>query len=125
MERNLCRDSGCPGYCCENIDIEVTRCERSRLFPKATHVGSINELAEIKEAKTPGVFYTEYEREGLKGDFYIVSLNGVCPNRLADGSCSKHEERGYAARNFRIGSDDCNAIRREHGLTPIYNEPVE
>lgn len=125
MERNICTESGCLGYCCENIDIEVTRCKRSRLFPKAKHVENVKELADIKKAKTPGVFYTEYERENLKGDFYIVSVNGVCPNRLSDGSCSKHDERGYAARNFRIGCDDCNAIRREHGLSPIFTDPVE
>lgn len=125
MERNPCVASGCPGYCCENIDIEVTRCERSRLFPKAKHVGSISELAELKKSQESGIFYTEYEREGLRGDFYIVTLNGPCPNRLNDGSCAKHEERGYAARNFRIGCPDCNAIRKEHGLAPIFIEPVE
>lgn len=125
MERNPCTDSGCLGYCCEDIDIEVSGCERTRLFSKAKHVGSIHDLAKIKRDKTPGVFYTEYERPGLEGDFYAVSLNGPCPNRLPDGSCSRHDERTYAARSYQIGCDDCNAIRREHGLAPIFTEPVE
>ncbi len=126
MERNRCTDSGCYGYCCENIDIEVTGCERTRLFPKAKHVDSIKELADIKYSKIPGVFYTEYSREGLEGgDFYVVSLNGPCPNRLPDGDCSRHEEREYAARHFSIGSTDCNTIRSEHHIPPIFIEPVE
>lgn len=126
MERNRCTDSGCLGYCCQNIDIEITKSERTRLFPKAREVGSISELANINTAKTPGVFYTKYSRDGLKnGDFYIISINGPCPNRLPNGSCSKHEEREYAARNFSIGCSDCNAIRAEHSLHPIFVEPVE
>ena len=126
MERNRCTDSGCSGYCCENIDIEVTKWERTRIFPKAKHADSIRELADIKDSKIPGVFYTEYTREGLEGEgFCIVSLNGPCPNRLPKGGCSKHEEREYAARNFSVGCPDCNAIRAEHHLPPIFIEPVE
>lgn len=125
MERNHCTLSGCMGYCCENIDIEVTRYERSRLFQKAKHVDTLSELVDIKKAQTPGIFYTEYEREGLEGDFYIVSINGPCLNRLPNGSCAKHEEREYAARNFNIGCPDCNEIRYEHDLAPIFIEPVE
>ena len=122
----MCTDSGCYGFCCENIDIEVTKWERSRIFPRAVHVDSITELADIKDSKIPGVFYTEYAREGLEGgDFYVVSLNGPCPNRLSKGGCSKHEEREHAARNFPIGCSDCNAIRAEHNLPPIFTEPVE
>lgn len=126
MERNLCVESGCPGYCCQDIVIEFTKCERTRMFPKANYVHSIKELSDIKYAKIPGVFYTEYSREGLEGgDFYIVAINGPCPNRLPDGSCSNHVEREYAARRFKIGCKDCNEIRKEHGLAPIFIEPVE
>lgn len=122
MERNLCLESGCKGYCCENIDIEVTGCERTRLFPKAKAVSSIKQLVEIKKSGVSGVFYTKYEREGLEGDFYIVCINGPCPNRLEDGSCAKHSERSYAARNFKIGSRECNEIRLSHGLPTIADE---
>lgn len=104
------------------MDIELTRSERTRLFPKAKHVPSIAELAEIKKSQTPGVFYTEYETEELKGDFYIAVINGPCPNRLPDGNCSKHSERSYAARNFQMGCEDCDAIRCEHSLAPISKE---
>jgi len=57
--------------------------------------------------------------------FVVLSLNGSCPNRTAEGGCSKHEEREYAAKNFKIGSYDCNEIRKENGLVPIYIEPIE
>jgi hypothetical protein len=119
-ERNLCTDSECPGFCCRDIDIEVTKWERSRLFPKAVRVESISALAKVKSSGKPGVFYTEYSRKGLEGgDFYVVSINGICPNRLPNGNCAKHGEREYAAKNFVIGSTDCNEIRKEHGLSPI------
>lgn len=126
MERNLCVNSGCLGYCCENIDIEITGCERTRLFPKAKHVETEAKLAKIKRAGTPGVFYTEYSREGLKGgNFYVIVLNGPCPNRLSNGACSRHSEREHAAKNFTLGCSDCNAIRKEHKLAPVFVEPVE
>lgn len=126
MERNPCVASGCSGYCCEDIYLDVTGCERTRLFKKAKHVETVNELINIKKSGNPGIFYTENSNEKLgDGDFYLLAINGPCPNRLADGSCAKHEERGYAARNFRIGCSDCNAIRGEHGLAPIFIEPVE
>jgi hypothetical protein len=125
-EKNRCVESGCPGFCCFNIDIEVTASERRRIFPKAIEVESIVALAKVKEKGTRGVFYTKYTRKGLeRGDFYVVTINGMCPNKLANGNCDKHEEREHAARNFRIGSPDCNDIRAEHGLPPIYFEAVE
>lgn len=80
----------------------------------------------LKKEKEPGVFYSRYRRKHLReSGFVVVSLNGPCPNRAPDGGCVKHEEREHAARNFRIGSVDCNAIRKEHCLAPIYIEPVE
>ena len=126
MERNKCLESGCPGYCCENIDIIITKSEQTRLFKKAKEVASIGELAKIKEDEVLGAFYTKYASKELgNGDFFVIALNGPCPNRTTNGECSMHEERSYPARNFKIGSPDCNEIRKEHGLPPIFVEPVE
>lgn len=125
-ERNLCAASGCPGYCCQNIDLEMTKLERKRIFPNAIRVDTMEELAEKKNQKEPGVFYTRYRRKHL-GDsgFVVTAINGACPNKEEDGNCIKHEERSHAARNFKIGCHDCNEIRKEHGLGPLFFEPVE
>jgi len=55
----------------------------------------------------------------------ILAINGSCPNRAKDGNCKIHKNREHAAKNFKFGIDDCNAIRKNHGLGPIYLEPVE
>jgi len=126
LERNPCIASGCHGLCCQNRDLELTKFERTRLFPKAIKVGTLETLAVLKKEKVSGVFYSRYRRKHLgPSGFVVVSLNGPCPNRNTDGSCQKHEEREHAARNFKIGSPDCNKIRKENGLPPIFIEPVE
>lgn len=126
MERNLCLESGCRGFCCEDIFIEITKAEKTRLFPKVKEVSSKEELIKIKKSDNPGIFCLPYTREELEGgDFFLIAINGPCPNRLPNGGCSKHEEREYAARNFAIGCEDCNEIRCEHSLGPIFFEPVE
>lgn len=124
-DRNSCVESGCRGYCCEDIDVIVTKFERRRLFPKSQRVGTLRELEERKTERQ-GVFYTCWRRKPLDGaGFNVIAINGSCPNRLPDGSCKKHEEREHAARNFKIGCQECNDIREEHGLAPIFFEPVE
>ena len=124
-ERNLCVESGCKGYCCEDIDLTATKFERHRLFPKAKRLNTIRELEMIKGKET-GVFYTGYRNKMLgNSGVVIISINGPCPNRTPDGDCRKHSEREHAARRFKIGCEDCNAIREEHNLPPIYIEPVE
>ena len=124
-ERNRCLESGCKGYCCQDIDLEITEPERKELFPEAQKVPSIKKLAELKRSEM-GLFYADYERPGLEGpDFRILAINGPCPNRAKDGNCTRHNIREHAAKNFKFGSDDCNAIRKDHGLGPIFLEPVE
>jgi len=119
-ERNFCTESGCPGLCCQNMYLELTKFERTRLFPHAVRVNTIKELLELRNGNIPGVFYTRFRRSYLRqSGFIIASLIGPCPNRAPDGSCTKHEEREHAARNFIIGCTDCNEIRASHGLAPI------
>lgn len=125
-ERNRCLESGCRGFCCQDIDLELTKAERKELFPKAKRVFSIKELAKLKLNRNKGLFYTDYEKPGFEGlSFQLLSINGPCPNRTKEGNCNIHDIREHAAKNFKFGSDDCNAIRKDHGLGPIYLEPVE
>ena len=125
-ERNRCLESGCKGYCCQDIDLEITKAEVKELFPSAVRVFSIKELAKLKQIHKKGLYYTDYQRPGLEGpNFRILSINGPCPNRAKDGNCSIHKNREHAAENFKFGSDDCNDIRKEHGLGPVYLDLVE
>ena len=125
-ERNRCIDSGCRGFCCQNIDLEIRNDERKQIFPSAVRVDTLDALGWVKRQKVSGVFYTRYRKARLRsGKYSVIAINGPCPNRNKDGSCLKHDEREAAARNFNIGSADCNAIRQENGLAPIYFEPVE
>jgi hypothetical protein len=124
-ERNRCFESGCPGFCCQDIDLEATKFERRRVFPKAQRVQTLREIEEAK-GKNPGVFFSRIRRKHLgNSGFVIVSINGGCPNRRQDGTCIEHDEREHAARNFVFGNFDCNAIRAEHDLPPVFVEPVE
>ena len=120
MERNLCLESGCLGYCCQDNFLEVTESERNRLFKDAKYVPSKDDLLDIQEDKIPGVFYTKHSRKELEpGIFFMLYISGPCPHRLSNGSCSQHIERSHAARNLLIGSKECNDIRSDHGLPPI------
>jgi hypothetical protein len=126
LEKNPCTASGCPGLCCQNIDLEIRNDERKRVFPGAVHVETLDALGWVKGQKVNGVFYTRYRKARLKsGEYSVIAINGPCPNRTSEGGCAKHGEREAAARNFKIGSFECNEIRKENGLPPIYLEPVE
>lgn len=124
-KENLCIASGCLGFCCQDIDLEITGPERREIFPTAQKVLSIKKLARIKEEQEVGLFYLAgYERPGLEGlDFCLLTINGPCPNITLEGNCSKHTIREHAAINFQFGSEDCNSIRKEHGLAPIQLMP--
>lgn len=91
----------------------------------AIRVSSVKELRQIKRSQI-GLFYADYERPDLDGpDFRLLAINGPYPNRMENGNCAIHNYREHAAKNFKFGSDDCNDIRKENGLGPIYLEPVE
>lgn len=119
MSENKCLESGCPGLCCWDTDIEVTDFERKRLFPKAVHLKSLKELRQGPLEK--GFCYyakLKNSRLGLSG-FSEVGWVGPCVNQLPNGDCGKYDERAHAGRNFRYGSKECNIVRLEHGLKPV------
>lgn len=120
LERNACTASGCPGLCCQNIDMEIRNDERKRIFPTAVRIDTLGALDWVKRQKVPGVFYTRYRKARLKsGKYSIIAINGPCPNREPNGNCSVHKDRESAALNFKIGNSKCNDIRQENGLGPI------
>lgn len=126
-ERNLCKESGCPGLCCQDIDLEITGAERREIFSIAQKVGTAKELLVLRQNNVKGLFYiSNYRRPGLNyPNFCLLAINGPCPNKTSDGDCIKHANREHAAINFRFGSFDCNKTRKEHGLAPVFIEPVE
>lgn len=106
LERNPCIASGCLGYCCQDIDQEISASALKEIFPTAQKVSSIKKLAELEFSEEPGLFYIDnYESDELKGpDYCLLAINGPCPNRDEKGNCSVHEHGEPAAINFKIGS---------------------
>lgn len=125
MHENICLKSGCPGFCCQDTDMRVTRSELRRLWPGVVHLDTLKELRSGHLEK--GFPYCARLRIKELGEcgFYEVGWVGNCPNQLPDGSCKKYSEREYAARNFKFGSEECNKVRRSYGLPPVFVEPTE
>ena len=125
MVENKCVESGCRGLCCKDTDIQVTIFERRRLFKRPIRVPTLKELRSGNLVE--GFCY--YARLRLKkfgtAGFYEVGWNGACPNLTPEGNCNKHFDREQAARDFKFGSKECNAVRIENGLSPVFCEPVE
>jgi hypothetical protein len=123
MHENICLKSGCPGLCCRDTDIQVTKYELKRLWPNVIYLDTLKELrsGQLEE----GIPYCARLRTKKLGDsgFFEVGWMGNCPNLLPDGTCKHYEEREHAARNFKFGSIDCNNVRVSYGLPPV--EPVE
>ena len=125
MNKNLCIESGCKGYCCHDTCIEVTDSERTRLFPDAIPLQTLDELKHGNLMRETA-YFVRYRRSRLgRTGFKMVGWIGKCPNLTSDGNCKKHSEREYAARNFKFGSRECNSVRTEYGLPPVFVEPVE
>lgn len=123
---NPCVASGCLGNCCKNIFLELTVFERKKIFPKAVRVNSLRNLNQHRE-KIPGVYYTSVRRKKFSCSGMVEALIvGDCSHLQDNGNCNIHKERSHAARNFQIGSELCNEIRKSHNLPiMIQREPVE
>ena len=123
-ERNHCLESGCKGYCCEDTTIYDSEAVILETFPNTKEVNTW-QLQKAMDGKfQDGVYYQYDGRDSVPG-MAIARIAGHCPNRAKDGNCTIHESREHAAKNFKFGSADCNAIRKDHGLGSIYLEPVE
>ena len=89
------------------------------LAPK-TFIGrrSNNQDSCAAEKIKEGVYFLRnYKTKELdRGNFVLITLKGKCPHLKDDGNCNVHSERTHAARNFKIGCEDCNEIRKKHGL---------
>lgn len=122
---NPCAQSGCKGYCCYDINIEVTISERRRLWPNASRVNTVKKV-EYAPGFTDWVYYTRVRKIHLTlpnkkhNGFVLVGIVGKCPNLDAEtGACLMHQEREHAARNYKIGDEDCTQIRRKHSLPDL------
>ena len=125
-EKNPCLISGCHGYCCKNIVLEMTDHEIKRLFPNAIKVNSLKESNE-KPKDIPNIYFRSIRRKKFScNGINEVTIIGNCPHLDKKGNCNEHAERSHAARNFIIGSKLCNEIRQMHNLPiMIPKEPVE
>jgi hypothetical protein len=118
-ETNPCIASGCLGNCCKNIFLELTIFEKNKLFPRAIRVNSLKELNQVPR-DIHAVYYTSVRRKKFSCNGMVETfIVGECPHLKQDGNCNVHKERSHAARNFQIGSDLCNEIRKSYGLSTI------
>ena len=113
MERNLCKESDCNGACCRDIFIVDTENVFLGCFPDAVEI-SRSEFESVK-CIGEGVYYFF---DGANG-FVNGRVNGTCPNLSSEGDCISWDSRTRAARNFEMGSDECNKIRSECGLPQV------
>ncbi len=123
-ERNRCLESGCRGFCCQDITIYDAEEVILKTFPNAKEVNTWQLQKAINGKLSNGVYYQYDGRDPVPG-MAIARVAGPCPNKVKDGNCNIHDIREHAAENFKFGGGECNAIRRENGLGPIYLEPVE
>lgn len=119
FERNRCIESGCRGYCCQDMTIYDSEKVILEIFPQAKEVSVWELQRAINGRLSNGVYYQYDGRNSLTG-MVMARIVGSCPNRTEDGSCKIHEHREPAAVNFKFGGDLCNAIRIKNGLEPIY-----
>jgi hypothetical protein len=49
----------------------------------------------------------------------IARVVGPCPNLKNSGDCRIHGRCSHAGEKFKIGSTDCNKIRKSLGLSEL------
>lgn len=107
MERNLCKEHGCPNACCLDLKFEIVVKEQDllRIFPEAQKKGVFS----FGSSNLPnGIYYFKT----LLGDDAWVRIIGPCP-RLEDGDCSVYNERLEPCKKFIKGSGECSMAWRE------------
>lgn len=115
MERNFCKESGCPAVCCRDFNGNFPQDTDLflRVFPEAHEVEDAGALFKKMKDKEPGAFYYMGE------DWMYFAVNGNCPNLGEDKSCRIHGESYYpkACLNFLFDGDKCRDARVLRGVT--------
>ena len=111
-ERNICRELGCPGHCCQDTRQYIPARERKASYPDAKPAP--RDI--LPEDLPDGVYYSH---AGYEGTVYFENIRivGMCPNN-EDGNCMIYNNRPSACDNYEVGGDDCNKVR-EFNLIPL------
>ena len=110
VEVNLCHKSGCRDLCCRGrMWLRVKKTERIRTFPEAkqvlfdTEVRSLG-FGEFVFAKNDDI------------DMELLLLNRDCTHLVTRG-CDGSQT--IACKAFQLGGEECNRIRKKHGLLTV------
>lgn len=110
MERNVCKEIGCPAACCRNIYGQAAgRSEFFRkAFPMATGTESIDELKMKIKNRESGVYY--HENRG----WVYFAISGDCPNLDSDVGCKIHGRNFYPkmCANLVFGGSECHTSQQ-------------
>jgi hypothetical protein len=122
LERNPCKEMGCPAACCKNIAGHVKgRVDFfKRAFPGAIALESVDAVRQKIAHQEHGVYYFE-ERGRI--DF---AVSGNCPNLSADNSCNIHGQRFYPMFCFDmiVKSMECSDAQIKNQLNELSSMPL-
>ncbi len=122
---NACTESGCMGWCCNNIlFLNITHSTLSVLAPSTTTNQvevpreELSDKYERRNRKRGDAEHTVYFSTNANGTI-DASLDGDCPNKQTDGSCGIYNRRPEPCVTFEFGSKPCNDIRKKNGVPPV------
>ncbi len=111
VERNPCREIGCPSSCCHDITfwIRTTKEEFAQLFENSTEI----EKSQFDEQTEKGIYFYQ-EQDRLK-----IKVIGPCPNLGDDFYCEIYPKRPIGCKGLLIESSRCSDSRINDFLPPI------
>jgi hypothetical protein len=121
LERDICRELGCPGLCCRNSKFDERRDSFLSCFTNTQRI-NIEEVPLLVHYPD-GVYYLDSAKRDFP-DWIIGYIKGNCPHLAPRGGCLNYGQRTSACRNYLVGGTKCNKLRNRAGLQPVPKELV-
>lgn len=122
-EVNACLSSGCPGFCCRDMVMEMAEPVLERFRPPETPLVwlSPNSFSQmVKDGPDGTIDFDEQApviyatRNG--GPLLQVQFDGACPNLSPDFGCRIYADRPGCCDNLDFMEAECLEIRNNHFL---------
>lgn len=113
-KENLCHATGCPDLCCRSrgLDYPLIKMKKGssrQFFPEAVEIPENEDLGDCP----PGAYLVSYPLHEA------ILIQGVCPKSGASGC---EGSKPQSCSNFSFGGNECNELRKKHGLYEIDEE---